>query len=102
MNSTEKLVILYLSNYEYILYKNGMNEVYLMLTYEKGFGVYDHTFKPVLTDISNKDLAEEEIYAYLDGYKQNEKGFINKHKAFEIEPSLSKITLEQWKKTQSK
>lgn len=79
-----------------------MNDLYLMLTYEKGFGVYDYTFKPDLTDVSNKDLTEKEIYAYLDKYKQNEKEFINQHEAFEIETSLSKIALEQWKNTQSK
>jgi hypothetical protein len=95
MKSTDNLSILYISNYEYILYKTKGGNLYLMLTYEKGFGVYDFTFEPTLTDISDKYLTESEIYSYLKKYKLNEKEFIQQYKEIKIDSSISKKALEQ-------
>lgn len=95
------LEILYLSNYKYILYRNESQKLFLNLTRESGFGVYDFCFEADTIDINNKDLTINKIEDLRNAYINNPTEFESKYEKIQLESSHTKSAIESWMNKQT-
>ena len=102
METQAKLEIISLANYDYILYKSGYKRLFLLLTRESGFGVYDYVIEPQFTDLKNVELTKNEIYALLKEYRLKPKEFVNNHKEVLLDSQKAKSALDFWEEVISK
>jgi hypothetical protein len=96
MKNLHNLEILYLSNYEYILYSSSDGDLFLTLTRECGFGVYSFTIEVKFTDIENREQTEKKIHNIRSQYMENSEDFSKKHVEIVLESSETKIALDKW------
>lgn len=97
MENQGNLNIVCLANYEYILYRSGIGKLYLLLTRENGFGVYDYLIEASFTNLDDSDLTKKEIYSLLRDYQLNPNEFAKNHKSIELDASEMKAALREWR-----
>jgi len=90
------LEILYLSNYQYILYQDEDQNLYLNLTMERGFGVYDFCFQVDLSDKNDKVFTISEIEKLRTEYLEDPNSFSSKYSECKLDSDQTKAALNNW------
>lgn len=92
----ESLEILSMSLYEYILYLTIEEKFILDLTYERGFGVYSHSFEPKFEkDIASPE-AQKQILKLRDEFMKAPEDFVSKHSEIIINSKEAKLAQAKW------
>jgi hypothetical protein len=102
MENQDTLAIISLAYYDYILYKSGYKKLFLLLTREGGFGVYDYTIEPQFTDLKNDESTKNEIYTLLKEYRLSPEEFVKNHREVLLDSEQSKSALDFWEQAISK
>ncbi len=90
------LEIILLSNYQYILYQDDLENNCLNLTRDSGLGVYNFCFQIELTDKTDTNIMTSQVEKLRKEYLDDPKSFSSKYSELKLDSEQKKVALNNW------